>query len=214
MNNTLLPVGKLLNQYFPSFEESLKQFLETKCLVKTFEENEIIMRTGQHFKYSMLIATGRIKLYRESEEGSEVFMYELESGNACALSMICAAQNEESQILAKVVEKTTAILIPVQLMDELMKNYRSWYHFVIDTYRTRFEELLNVLDQVVFKGMDERLKFYLKNQKEKTGSSEIKITHLEIANDLNTSREVVSRLLKKMEQNGIIQLQRNVIIWN
>lgn len=213
MNSQNQEIAYLLKNYFPAFEHKLQLFLEDNCIIKNFDENEIMMKTGQHFKYAMLIATGRVKLYREGTEGNEVLIYELESGNACALSMICAAKNEESQVLALAIEKTTAILIPVQLMDDLMKNYQSWYYFVIETYRTRFEELLTVLDHVVFKGMDERLHFYIKNQINKTGNKELKTTHLEIANDLNTSREVVSRLLKKMEQNGTIRLQRNVIEW-
>ncbi|PWJ59056.1 CRP/FNR family transcriptional regulator [Dyadobacter jejuensis] len=208
-----IPIKTLLTTYFPQFEESLQDYLSTICHTKEFAEGEVLMRTGQHFKYSMLIATGRVKLYRQGEDGNEVFMYELEAGNACALSMICAAKNEESQVMAKAIEPTTAILVPVRNMDELMKSYRSWYYFVIETYRSRFEELLTVLDHVVFKGMDERLEFYLQNQIGKTGNKEIKITHQEIANDLNTSREVISRLLKKMEQNGRVHLSRNTIEW-
>ena len=98
-------------------------------------------------------------------------------------------------------------------MDELMKTYKSWYYFVIENYRSRFEELLTVLDSVIFKGMDEPLDFYLRNQFKNSGFKELPITHLEIANDLNTSREVISRLLKKLEQNKKIKLSRNHIAW-
>ncbi len=213
MNNQHQEILQILKAYFPSFEHNLQLFLMEHCIIRNFEENETMIKTGQHFKYAMLLAAGRVKLYREGTEGSEILIYELEPGNACALSMICAAKNEESQVLAKAIEQTTALLIPVHLMDDLMKNYQSWYYFVIETYRTRFEELLTVLDNVVFKGMDERLHFYIKNQIKKTQNNELKITHLEIANDLNTSREVISRLLKKMEQNGTIRLQRNAIEW-
>ena len=115
--------------------------------------------------------------------------------------------------MAKAVEDTVAILIPIQLMDELMQKYQTWYYFVIANYRARFEELLAVFDNVVFKGMDERLEFYLKNQFEGQKTRILTITHQEIANDLNTSREVVSRLLKKMEQDKQIRLLRNIIEW-
>jgi CRP/FNR family transcriptional regulator len=102
-------------------------------------------------------------------------------------------------------------MIPVQFTDELMKYHQDWYNFVIETYRSRFEELLEVFDNVVFKSMDERLESYLKNQFTSLHSNKIELTHQEIANDLNTSREVVSRLLKKLEQRGEIALNRKFI---
>jgi CRP/FNR family transcriptional regulator len=103
-------------------------------------------------------------------------------------------------------------MIPIQHMDNLMKNYPSWYHFVIETYRSRFEEVLNVVDQIAFKNMDQRLEWYLKRQSEVLGSN-LTLTHQQIANDINSSREVVSRLLKKLENNGLVEVERNNIKW-
>jgi CRP/FNR family transcriptional regulator len=161
----------------------------------------------------LLIGSGRVKLYRQGDDGQEAFVYDLEPGNACALSMICNTKQEASEIMAKAVEDTVAILIPIGLMDELMQKYKTWYYFVIANYRARFEELLVVFDNVVFKGMDERLEFYLNNRFKNSKTSQILITHQEIANDLNTSREVISRLLKKMEQDQKVRLLRNSIEW-
>ena len=101
----------------------------------------------------------------------------------------------------------------MQYMDTLMRNYSAWYHFVIETYRSRFEELLTVVDQIAFKNMDERLDWYLKRQSETLGRN-LMLTHQQIANDINSSREVVSRLLKKMEKTGRIIMERNSIRWN
>ena len=171
------------------------------------------MRTGQFIKHTLLIGSGRVKLYRQGDDGEEAFLYYLEPGSACALSMICNTKQEASEIMAKTVEDTVAIMIPIQMMDELMQKYKTWYYFVVANYRSRFEELLAVFDNVVFKGMDERLEFYLKNQFKSSSSSTLPITHQQIANDLNTSREVVSRLLKKMEQDKKIRLLRNNIEW-
>jgi CRP/FNR family transcriptional regulator len=126
--------------------------------------------------------------------------------------MICATKHEKSQMLAEAIEDTEVIAIPLELMDNLMKNHRSWYYFVLDTYRTRFEELLNVIDHIAFKSMDERLEFYLTNQAEKLGTTTLNLTHQQIANDLNSSREVISRLLKNMEKNGRVSLLRNAIM--
>ena len=102
-------------------------------------------------------------------------------------------------------------MLPVQLMDELMIKFKSWSHFVIQTYRNRFDEMLTVIDNIAFKNMDERLEFYLKRSKTDSGKLILDLTHQEIADDLNSSREVISRLLKKMEQLGKIKLNRNSI---
>ena len=204
-------ISYYLDTVFPDFEPELKQELTKNCILKEIPAGEVIMRTGQYIKHTLLIGSGRVKLYRQGEDGEEAFIYYLEPGAACALSMICNTRQEASEIMAKTVEDTVAIMIPIQLMDELMQKYKSWYYFVIANYRARFEELLTVLDSVVFKSMDERLEFYLNNQFESSKTSLISITHQEIANDLNTSREVVSRLFKKMEQNKKIRLHRNAI---
>lgn len=206
-------INSYLDTVFSSFEPELRAKIASVGTLKRIQSGEIIMRTGQYIKHTVLIASGRVKLYREGADGEEAFIYYLEQGNACALSMICATKKESSQIMAKAIEDTMIIMIPIQLMDELMSTYRSWYYFVIENYRSRFEELLTVLDSVIFKGMDERLDFYLRNQFKNSGFKELPITHLEIANDLNTSREVISRLLKKMEQNKKIRLFRNHIAW-
>lgn len=138
-------------------------------------------------------------------------MYYIEPGNACALSMICAARNQASEITAVAVEDTQVIQVPLEIMDDLMREYKSWYYFVLETYRSRFEELLVVIDQIAFKHMDERLEHYLFNQFNEYNSRRLEITHQQIANDLSSTREVISRLLKKMEQNGKIKLHRNEI---
>ncbi len=201
----------LLNKKFFMFGEELKQFIARVSILRNISRGEILIQAGQYLKHTMLVVEGRIKLYRESEYGDEAFMYYLEPGNACALSMLCASRQKTSEVTAKAVEETVVIMIPVQYTDELMKYHQDWYNFVIETYRSRFEELLEVFDNVVFKSMDERLESYLKNQFTSLHSNKIELTHQEIANDLNTSREVVSRLLKKLEQRGEIALNRKFI---
>jgi CRP/FNR family transcriptional regulator len=201
-----------LMQMFPMFEKDLATYLSSIGEIRVFNEGEMLMKTGQFFKSAVLIIRGHVKLYREGEEGNEFFMYYLDPGDACALSMICATRNQASSIMAVADEETEVILIPIQFMDKLMRDFRSWYYFVLETYRNRFEELLSVIDNVAFKNMDERLVWYLKRQAEKYGNS-MNIKHQQIANDLNTSREVVSRLLKKMEKEGMLTLNRNLIEW-
>jgi CRP/FNR family transcriptional regulator len=120
-------------------------------------------------------------------------------------------QSDTSEITAVAEEDCEILLIPISLMDTLFKNHRSWYQFVLQTYRSRFDEVLSVIDDVAFRNMDERLFFYLKRFKEKTGKTQLDLSHQQIAEDLNSSREVISRLLKKMEQRGELILHRNMI---
>ncbi len=206
-------VSEYIDKLFSQFEPALREKLLASCTLKKFKAGEVMMSTGQYFRSTMLIVEGRVKLYRQGTDGEEFFMYYIEPGGACALSMICAARQEKSEVMAKAVEDTAALLIPINLMDEMMRDYKTWYYFVLETYRSRYEELLVLIDNIAFKSMDERLSFYLKNQYEKLKTRQLNITHQEIANDLSSSREVISRLLKKMEQRGDLQLHRNYIEW-
>jgi CRP/FNR family transcriptional regulator len=196
---------------FPSFSNALLEEIDANAVYQTFKTGAVIMRTGQYIKNTVLVLNGQIKIYREDDDGGEFFMYYLQPGQACAISMICATKSEKSQIMAKVVEDAALMMVPLPLMDKWMMQHRSWYEFVIDTYRSRFEEVLEVIDNIAFRAMDERLEFYLNRQQKATGSRELKVSHQEIASDLNTSREVISRLLKKMEQRGFLKLNRNQI---
>ncbi len=204
-------IKALLQKQFPMFDDQLSDHLAELGTLKTFEEGEELMRTGQYFRSTMLIVEGLVKLYREGENGGEFFVYYIEPGNACALSMVCASQQKTSELMARAMTPSKAIMVPIDKMDALMLEHKSWYYFVLETYRSRFEEMLTVVDAIAFKAMDERLEFYLINQARTLETTIIKTTHQEIANDLNTSREVISRLLKKMEQNGMISLHRNQI---
>lgn len=200
-----------LKKIFPSFDEDLIKQLEKVGQEVSFKEGDMLIRPGQYFKQSVLLLDGRVKLYRQGENGEEFFLYYLEPGNACALSIICATKNETSEIKGIAVTPVTAFAIPLQHMDNLMREYRQWYYFVLETYRTRFEELLQVIDQIAFHSMDEKLEFYLKRQFETLKSKTISITHQQIADDLNSSREVISRLLKKLEASKRISISRNEI---
>jgi CRP/FNR family transcriptional regulator len=198
-------------EVFPQFEPGLIELIEKEAVQRTFLAGEIIMRTGQYIKSTALVLEGRVKIYRENPDGGEFLMYYLGPGQACAVTMICAIQSQQSEIMAKAEEDTEVLMIPIQLMDDMMNKYKSWYQFVIMTYRNRFDELLAVIDNVAFRNMDERLEFYLKRHADATGKKLIETSHQQIADDLNSSREVISRLLKKMEQRNLLKLHRNMI---
>lgn len=211
MNNHELYILDQLQSHYPELEPDLKQEIAKHALIREVKAGEVLMKTGQFIRSTMLLTRGRIKVYKESGDGAEFFMYYIEPGKACAFSMICASKQEQSEIMAVAVEDSELILIPLNLMEGLMSGYQSWYRFVVETYRSRFDELLNLIDNTVFKGLDERLEFYLNNQSKSFKTKSLKITHEEIAKDLGTSRVVVSRLLKNMEQRGLVALHRNQI---
>ena len=196
---------------FSQFEPALMEEIIANGVIKTIPAGETLMRTGQFIKSTMLVIEGSIKVFRENEDGGEFLMYYLQPGEACALSIICAAKSEASQIMAKTVEETTVLMVPLGMIDKWMLAYKSWYHFVLSTYRNRFDELLTLIDQVAFRNMDERLDFYLKRHAKINNTNTIALSHQQIAEELNSSREVISRLLKKMEQRKMVILHRNAI---
>ncbi|MDX5423089.1 MAG: Crp/Fnr family transcriptional regulator [Hymenobacteraceae bacterium] len=195
---------------FPQFEQPLLEEILSQSTIRQVQEGEEVLRTGQYIRSTVLLLSGLLKVYREDDEGNEFLMYYLEPGDACALSMMCTARNEQSQIMAKAVAPSEVILIPSHLSELWLGKYKSWHNFVIASYRERFEELLQTLDSIAFKGLDERLLFYLKRHVKVSGK-QVRLSHQQIADELNSSREVISRLLKKLEQTGAITLHRNYI---
>jgi CRP/FNR family transcriptional regulator len=200
-----------IKKLFPVFSNALVEDIVNNAVMQSYPAGEIIMRTGQYIKSTTLVLSGKIKVYREDHDGGEFFMYYLQPGQACAISMTCATKIEKSHIIAKVVEDVELVTVSLSLMDKWMLQHRTWYEFVIETYRSRLEEVLDVINNIAFRAMDERLEFYLKRHVAACDCQDLKLSHQEIAVDLNTSREVVSRLLKKMEQQGIVKLHRNHI---
>jgi CRP/FNR family transcriptional regulator len=212
-NGTLTDMTiKKLKELFPHLQEELYNEIITHATIREIKAGQTLLRVGQTIRSAIIILEGIVKLYREDEEGKEFFIYYINAGQACSLSLVCATKHETSEVLARALTDTTVLTIPIEFMDEWMSKYKSWYKFVITSYRNRFEELLKTIDAIAFSNMDERLEFYLKNQVKKLGPN-IKATHQEIANDLNSSREVVSRLLKKMEVKKWIVIHRNSIEW-
>jgi CRP/FNR family transcriptional regulator len=200
---------KEIAHHFPSFEPELVQELAKVADVRTFAEGQTLMRTGQNIRSAILVVDGLVKIYREDEEGNEFFMYYLNAGKACAISLVCALGTETSGLMAKAVTEATVLSIPLQYVDEWMGKYKSWAQFAVSTYRERFDELLQTIDHIAFRNMDERLLFYLKRHQEKFKTNIISTSFTDIAQDLNSSREVISRLMKKLSEKGIVELHRS-----
>jgi len=206
-------VQKYLDELFPMLEPELRIQMAQTGMLKHFEAGDLLLEKGHYFKSTYLVVEGTVQLYREDDDGNEFLVYLITAGEACALSIICALKHEKSKLRARALDSTTVLSIPLNEMDAWMMHYKSWYYFVLESYRKRLDDLLEVVDQVIFRNMDERLEFYLKNKVKKLNTSVLSITHQEIANDLNSSREVISRLLKKMENRGELRAERNLIEW-
>jgi CRP/FNR family transcriptional regulator len=177
----------------------------------TFEPGETLMKPGQFVKAVPLVLEGSIKIMRMDEEGKELFLYYLETGETCALSLTCCSAARPSEIKAVVEEKLTVLFIPIQVHEQLTDEFKQWKDFVSSTYQHRFQEMLVVLDAVAFKKMDERLMNYIVTKMKQLKTNELHTTHQEVANELGTAREVISRLLKQLEKKKWIELGRNVI---
>ncbi|NUN99936.1 MAG: Crp/Fnr family transcriptional regulator [Saprospiraceae bacterium] len=200
-----------MRQLFQGMESALLSDMENESTIWRFQEGEQLMHPGHYLRNMFFITKGLVKVYREDNDGAEFFMYYIKPGQACALSIACTERNEISTVRAIAVEETDALMVSYTNMEEWLMQYKSWGRFVIDTFRHRLEEVLLAFDNVAFRGLDERIEFYLKRQCRETQSKTLTISHQDIANDLNTSREVVSRLLKKLEQHGKIIMLRHAI---
>ena len=207
-----IPAQDQLHALLPNLEEGLYDEMSKYGTIKEIPAGTTLLRTGQTIRSMIVVLEGVVKLYQEDDEGNEFFIYHISPGQACAVSLVCTYAQEKSQVTAKTLTDVTILSIPLEYMDKWLAQYKSWHFFVIRTYRARYEELLKTVNEIAFKNMDERLEFYLKRQVSQLGKH-VKLTHQDIANDLNSSREVISRLMKRMERNGWIIIHRNSFEW-
>lgn len=200
-----------LKTLLPDFESELVSEVSESGALKSFTDGDILLKTGQYIRSTIIVVDGLVKVFREDEEGDEYFMYYIEPGEACALSMMAANEQNTSELTIKAAGNVELISVPLDKMDEWMLKYKTWYHYVLRSYRARFQELLNTIDHIAFRNMDERLVFYLKKHQKNLKSNTIPYTHAEIASELNSSREVISRLMKKLADKGHVKLNRQSI---
>lgn len=202
----------VLNQHYGYLlEEKLIEEIAEIALIKEVKQGEVLINYGQEIRFMPLLIDGAIKVSRLDEEGEELLLYFLESGDACTMTLSCCLGNKKSEIRAVAEKDTTLAMIPVKKMDEWLEHYKSWRSFVFDSYNTRFNELLESIDNLAFRNMHDRLFKYLNDKVLINKSESIDATHQEIAYDLHTSRVVISRLLKSLENEGKIKLYRNKI---
>lgn len=209
MNTEIL---NLLRQKYPQIaEKALQEEIATVGKLLHFKSGTVLMEVGNYVKFAPLVIEGLIKVSREDEEGNELFLYYLQPGQTCTMSFSCCMMHKKSEIRTMAEEDILLIAIPVRYLDEWMTRYQSWKNFVMTSFEARIMELIHTVDDIAFRRMDERLLSYLTKKAEISGSHTLLITHQEIANDLNASREAVSRLLKQLESDQVVKLGRNKI---
>jgi CRP/FNR family transcriptional regulator len=204
-------INELKSKYGYLFEDDLLDDIAKVGIYKEIPAGNKIMEIGQYIQSMPLLIEGAIKILRDDEEGDELLLYFLESGDTCAMTLTCCLGNARSEIRAVAELDTKLIMVPISKMEEWTRKYKSWRDFVFQSYHNRLMEMLETIDSIAFLKMDERLLKYLKDKSMITNSMVISNTHQEIAHELHTSRVVVSRLLKKLENQGMIKLNRNNI---
>lgn len=193
------------------FEKELLDEMETKGIPVSVKAGTVILDVGQTVRTMPILLSGSIKVSRTDEEGREILLYYVNPNESCAMTFTCCMQQHASEIRAVAEEDVEMLAIPVSVMDEWMTKYPSWKSFVMRSVQNRFHELLKTIDQIAFQKLDERLVSYLKEKSRTTGSTLINLSHEQIANELATSRVVISRLLKKLETDKRLLLYRNQI---
>lgn len=200
---------ELLTPFKYQFDAPIIKSISTYGIIKHFRKDDIIMDIGQDLTHVPLLLNGNIKVLREDHNGNELLLYVLESGDTCSMSLTCCMDKSSSKIRAVVDKDSTVIMIPNDQMSAWFHTNESWRNFILQSYQIRFNEMLETIDTLAFMKMDERLFKYLKDHVKLNASETISKTHQEIAEDLNTSRVVVSRVLKQLENEGKIILSRN-----
>lgn len=204
-------IQELKASYGHLFEEALLNEIVQVGTFKEVPEGFQLMDIGSYIKGMPLLVSGAIKILREDKNGDELLLYYLEKGETCSITMTCCMGQTKSEIRAIAETDAKLIMIPIQYMELWTSKYKSWRNFVFESYHNRLNEMLHTMDSIAFNNLDERLLNYLK---EKTRVNDTKIihnTHQDIAYELHSSRVVISRLLKKLENKGQIVLHRNSI---
>jgi len=193
-------------------EQELLAEMKSQYMVSTFDKNKTIVEAGSFIRMIPLLLKGSIRVFRrDCDMDREILLYYIEPGQTCMMSLVACFGDSVSKVYAVTEKKSELLLIPTDLVREWQKKYDSWNLFIINTFMGRYTELLQAFDELSFKNIDARIHRYLENYAERNVTKSIKRTHQEIANELGTNRVVVSRILKNMENAGMVELGRGII---
>jgi len=202
---------ELINKTFPFLEKKLIEEIDEASIFYELEEDQSILGEGDYIKSFPMVLKGCLRVIRLSEEGNELLLYYLNQGEICTMTLTCCMGLQKSKIKMTAEEKSLIITVPVDKPERWMSEYKSWKEFMMYSYRKRFDELLDTIDSIAFMNLDERLVRFFGDRYMSTGKTVFHGTHQEIAIQLNTSREVISRLLRNLEKKNLIITERNLI---
>lgn len=191
----------------PELIEKLDKF----SIRKTYKAGKIILQEQSQVMSIPIVVKGTLKVIRTEDDGREILLYYIKAGESCIMSFLGGLHHEPSKVRAEVEEEAEILFVPIDKVALFIKEYPQWLDYIFRLYHKRFEELLDIINAIAFKKVDERLLALLHKKSEITGSKTISITHEQLANELGTARVVVSRLLKQLEDQEVVQLGRNKI---
>ncbi|MBI3232037.1 MAG: Crp/Fnr family transcriptional regulator [Candidatus Doudnabacteria bacterium] len=193
------------------FHGQLKEEVTAFGELRKFASGDVMLQEDSYIKVIPLVQSGSLKVVRTDANGHEILLYYIIPGESCIMSFLGGIHDETSKIKAIVEEDAELLLIPVSKASEWVKKFPEWSDFIFKLYHKRFEELLSVVNAIAFQKLDERLLQLLTQKSKLTHSKEIVVTHSQLAEELGTAREVISRVAKQMENEGLIRLSRNKI---
>jgi cAMP-binding proteins - catabolite gene activator and regulatory subunit of cAMP-dependent protein kinases len=191
----------------PELVEKLQQY----SIQKNYKAGDIILNENAHIRSIPIVTKGTLKVIRTEEDGREILLYYIKTGESCIMSFLGGLHNETSKVKAEVEDDAEILFLPIEKVSLFIKEYPQWLDYIFRLYHKRFEELLEVVNAIAFKKVDERMLDLLHKKVELTGNHTLNITHEQLANELGTARVVVSRLLKQLEEIGKVKLGRNKI---
>jgi CRP/FNR family transcriptional regulator len=190
----------------------LVEKLQENSIRKEYEAGNVILNENAHIRSIPIVIKGTLKVIRTEEDGREILLYYIKAGESCIMSFLGGLHNETSKVKAEVEEDAEILFLPIEKVSLFIKEYPQWLDYIFRLYHKRFEELLDIINAIAFKKVDERLLTLLHKKQELTGNKTLNITHEQLANELGTARVVVSRLLKQLEEIRKVKLGRNKII--
>ena len=196
------------------FGTILEEELRANSQLKTLPAETVMMQSNSYIRSIPVVLSGSMRVMREDEDGREILLYYIKPGESCIMSFLAGIHEDTSKVKLVVEEDSEVLMLPIAKASEWIKVYPEWADFIFKLYHKRFEELLDVINAVAFQKLDDRIVTLLKRKASVYGSNEFSITHQQLAEELGTTREVVSRLLKQMEKQELITLSRNKITLN
>jgi CRP/FNR family transcriptional regulator len=203
---------KELKDYLSRFPGTVRQALEEESTLMQFEKETEILHEGQYVKVVPVVLEGVVKVFTRSAD-KELLLYYIETGESCIMSFTAVMRNSPSRIYAVAGENTVVALIPSEKLRQLVRSTPALNELFYELFDTRYNDLLHTIQDLLFSRMDQRLYHYLLEQGRQKATSIINLRHREIAADLGTAREVVSRIMKKLENEGkILQTENGIKI--